>query len=118
MRKLVRTIAIIGCLTLPLGLFGSSDKTDSERSAKADRKLADDIRESVAKDDSLQPSSRRIEVTVRNGVFILNGIVQSDEESQEIQGKAESEVIQHTPDDLVATTNIKIDNELVVAPQS
>ena len=118
MRKIVRTIAIISCFTLPLGLFGSSDNTGSETSAKADRKLAEDIQESVAKDDSLHPSSRKIEVTVRNGVFVLNGIVQSDAESQEIQGRAESEVIQHTPDELIATVNRKIDNELVVAPQS
>jgi len=118
MRKLVQAVAIIGCLTLPLGVFGSSGNTDSGRSVKADRKIAEDIQESVAKDDSLHPSSRKIEVTVRDGVFILNGIVQSDAESQEIQGKAESEVIQHTPDELIATADIKIDNELVVAPQS
>jgi|GEM_PF-6879581 len=117
MRKIVRTIAIISCLTLPLGLFGWSDNSNSERSAKADRKLAEDIQESVAKDDSLHSSSRKIEVTVRNGVYILNGIVQSDAESQEIQGKAESEVIQHMPDELLATANFRIDNQLVVVRQ-
>jgi hypothetical protein len=39
---------------------------------------------------SLPPASRNIEVSVQNGIVTLKGEVQSDEESQAIQGKAES----------------------------
>jgi hypothetical protein len=63
----------------------------------------------------LYRSSRDIDVIVEHGVVILKGMVRSDEESQAIQGKAESLVIQNTPAQLVHARELEIDNQLQVA---
>jgi osmotically-inducible protein OsmY len=123
MRKTIRNVTIIGCLTLlPVGLFGSADQAsagrgDTSKETKAHRDLAAKIKKEVAKDDALQPSSREINVTVVNDVVTLQGTVQSDTESQEIQAKAESLAIQDTQWDRVNSKEVEIANELVVAPQ-
>jgi hypothetical protein len=120
----IRAMTIIGCLALPLVLFAAGEtpadaqeNKASQKKVNADQKLAKKIRKSVAKDNSLQPSSRNIEVSVENGVVTLKGLVQSDEESQAIQGRAESLLIQQTPDQLVTDSSFRnqIHNELVVA---
>jgi BON domain len=128
MRKNVRHIAIIACMALPLGLFASSERPnetsgdkDKREGVKAEKRLdrlAKKIRREVAKDGSLQPSSRDIEVTVQNRVVSLKGTVQSEEESQAIQGKAESLVLNDTPWDLAksAQPEAEIENDLTVAP--
>ena len=118
MRKLICSFTILSALALPFGVFGASGDKNGERDPKADRELAAKIRKAVASDEALQPSSRNIDVTIEKGVLTLKGTVQSDEESQAILGKAESLVIQDTPDDRVASsTPVEIDNELAVAPQ-
>ena len=122
MRKTIRNVTVIGCLTLPLGLFGSADKAseargDTSKETKAHRDLAAKIKKEVAKDDALQPSSREISVTVSNDMVTLQGTVQSDTESQEIQAKAESMVIQDTQWERVNSGGVEVDNRLVVAPQ-
>jgi len=114
MLKTIRIIVIVGT-ALPLGLFGASEKDSAERSAKDDLKLAKKIEEAVSKDRTLTPSSRNVEVTIQNGVVKLSGVVQSDAERQSIQAKAESEVVQKTPDAVVAESKVKIDNELAIA---
>jgi BON domain len=115
MLKAIRIIVIVGT-ALPLGLFGASEKDSAERSAKDDLKLAKKIEEAVAKDRTLTPSSRNVEVTIQNGVVKLSGVVQSNAERESIQAKAESEVVQKTPDAIVAESKVKIDNQLAVAP--
>lgn len=114
MLKTIRIIVIVGT-ALPLGLFGASEKDSAERSAKDDLKLAKKIEEAVSKDRTLTPSSRNVEVTIQNGVVKLSGVVQSDAERESIQAKAESEVVQKTPDAVVAESKVKIDNQLAVA---
>jgi osmotically-inducible protein OsmY len=113
---MLKTIAIFA-LAAPLGLFAASEKNDAERTAKDNLKLAKKIEEAVSKDKTLNPSSRKIEVTIQNGVVKLSGVVQSEAESQAIQAKAESEVVRKTPDTQVAESRVKIDNELAVSPQ-
>jgi len=112
MGKVFRNVSMIGCLALPFGLLGSERPQKEE---KVDRELAKKIQKSVAKDDSLQASSRKIEVTVEHGTVTLKGEVQSDEESQAIQGKAESFVIQETPAEMVVELP-DVKNQLVVTP--
>jgi BON domain len=115
MLKNILTSVIIGCVVLPLGLFGASE-SPAERSAKAEQELAAKIRKSVAKDASLPPASRNVDVTIENGVVTLKGTVQSDAESQAIQGKAESVVIQETHHEQAADTpRVKVANQIVVS---
>jgi hypothetical protein len=53
---------------------------------------------------------------VERGVIILEGMVMSDAESQAILGKAESFVIQTTPDRQIdRSLLVEIENDLVVA---
>jgi len=47
----------------------------------------------------------------------LKGVVQSETESQEILGKAESEVIQATPSELINSAFFRFDNQLEVRPR-
>jgi hypothetical protein len=117
MPKNIRTSVVIGCVVLPLGLFASSE-SPAERSAKAEQDLAAKIRKSVAKDESLPPAARNVDVTVQNGVVTLKGTVQSDEQSQAIQGKAESVVIQETHHEKAAVSpRVKVNNQIVVSEQ-
>jgi BON domain len=113
MRGMIRNIAVMGCLALPLGLLGAG----TEWNSKKELKVASRIKKEVAKDEALQPSSRNVDVTIRNGVVTLKGMVQSETERQEILGKAESEVIQETPSELINSAFFRFDNQLEVAPQ-
>jgi len=110
---MIRNVAVIGCLALPFGLLGAG----TEWSTQKELKVASRIRKEVAKDDALQPTSRNVDVTIRNGVVTLKGMVHSETESQEILGKAESEVIQKTPSELINAAFFKFDNQLEIAPQ-
>ncbi|MBZ5677899.1 MAG: BON domain-containing protein [Acidobacteriia bacterium] len=113
MLKTIRTITIIGCLMLPLASFGAGEPK-GDRGAKFDRELAAKIHKSLAKDDSLKAYAAAVKVNVENGQVTLKGAVQSDEQSQDIQAKAESETIQVTPIDQIDT--VVVHNELTVSP--
>jgi hypothetical protein len=114
MRKAIRNMAIAGCLVLSTALLGAS-RPPKSKVAQRVMKVARAIQEAVAKDRSLSTAGRNIEVTVEQGVIILKGMVLSDEESQAIQGKAESLVIQATPDWLLQNSRlVEIDNDLEV----
>jgi hypothetical protein len=118
MRKAIRNLAITGCLALPMALFGANRPGHGRGSKDAQRvvKLASEIQEAVAKDESLSTAGRKVKVFVEQGVIILKGIVMSDAESQAIQGKAESFVIQATPErQIERSLSVEIDNNLVVA---
>ena len=115
MLKNIRTSVIICCVAMPVGLFVSSENS-AVRSAIAEQELAAKIRKSVAKDASLPPASRNVDVTVQNGLVSLKGTVQSDQESQAIQGKAESVVIQETHHEKAAVSpRVQVSNQLVVS---
>ena len=113
MRGMIRNIVLMGSLALPLGLLGAG----TEWSTQKEIKVAKKIKKKVAKDGALQPSSRNVDVTIRNGVVTLKGMVQSETESQEILGKAESEVIQATPSELINSAFFRFDNQLEVGPR-
>ena len=113
MRGLIRNISVMGCLVLPFGLLGAG----TEWNSKKELQVAAKIKKEVAKDEALQPTSRNVDVTIRNGVVTLKGRVRSETESQEILGKAESEVTKETPSELINAALFKFDNQLEVAPQ-
>jgi hypothetical protein len=113
MLKMIGTITIIGCLALPLASFGAKDPK-GDRGAKFDRDLAAKIQKSLAKDDSLKAYASAVNVDVKDGQVTLKGTVQSDEQSQDIQAKAESETIQMTP--IAQINTVVVHNELTVSP--
>src|SRR5260370_41388058 len=100
MRKRIRKLGFMACLALHMALFGANRPGHGRGSKDAQRvvKLASEIQEAVAKDESLSNAGRRVKVIAERGVIILTGMVMSDAQSQAIQGKAESFVIQATPD--------------------
>jgi len=108
---MICNIAVMGCLALPLLGAGTEWSTQKEL------KVASRIKKEVAKDEALQPASRNVDVTIRNGMVTLKGMVRSDTESQEILGKAESELIQKTPSELINSEFFRFDNQLEVGPQ-
>jgi hypothetical protein len=117
MRREIRNLAILGCLALPVALLGAN-RPGHGRGSRAHMvvKLANEIQEAVAKDQSLSTTGRSIKVIVEQDVIILKGMVLSDAESQAILGKAESFVIQATPDYQVEKSlSVEIENNLVVA---
>ena len=114
MFKTIRMITMVGCLTVPLVSFGTDRPNNGDRGAKFDRELADKIQKSLAKDDSLKAYASAVNVDVKGGQVTLTGMVHSDEQSQDIQAKAESETIQRTPVEQIDT--VVVHNELTVSP--
>ena len=112
MLNTIRTISIMGCLTLPLASFGA-EKPSGDRGAKFDQELAAKIQKSLAKDDSLKAYASAVNVDVKDGQVTLKGAVHSDEQRQDIQAKAESEAIQVTPVDQIDM--VVVHNELTVS---
>ena len=110
----IRGKAIICWLTLPLALMASSEKPTQAEDAKADQKLAAKIQKTIARDEShsLSASAHQVQVIVEKGVITLKGTVQSDEESQAIQGEAESLAIRAKSHTFADDTQIH--NELTV----
>jgi hypothetical protein len=105
---------IAGCLALPLASYSAEKPNDGDRGAKFDRELAHKIQKSLAKDNSLKAYASAVNVDVKGGQVTLTGMVHSDEQSQDIQAKAESETIQRTPVDQIDT--VVVHNELTVSP--
>ena len=120
----IRSMAMIGCVTLPLALLAAPEKPDppadqtQHQDAKADRHLAEKIQKAVVKDESrsLSASAHSVKVIVENGVITLKGTVQSDEESQAIQGEAEAFAVQAR--DEASSDAAEIHNELTVSPSN
>ena len=114
MHMAIRKFVLVGCLGLPLISFAASEDRESEKRAKADQQLAAKIQKAVAKDQSLAISSRNVTVSVQGGAVTLAGSVQSYEERQAIQGKAESLVLQEQKAHSAAPPDIR--NKLTVVP--
>jgi len=110
MWKAIRNITI---MVLTLASFVFAEKPNSKET-KIDQELAAKIKKGLANDDSLKAYAGAVDVIVQNGQVTLKGAVQSDEQSQDIQAKAESEVIQVTPIDRINTVVVR--NELAVSP--
>jgi hyperosmotically inducible periplasmic protein len=61
---------------------------DQQTNSPADRELVQKIRQSIASDKSLSTNAHNVKVIVRNGKVTLKGPVETDEEKQNIVGKA------------------------------
>jgi hyperosmotically inducible periplasmic protein len=61
---------------------------DQQKENSADRDLAQKIRQSINSDKSLSTYAHNVKVIVRNGKVLLKGPVQSEDERQQIVGKA------------------------------
>ncbi len=61
---------------------------DQQKNNPADRELAQKIRQSINSDKSLSTDAHNVKVIVPNGKVILKGPVKTDEEKQNIVGKA------------------------------
>jgi hyperosmotically inducible periplasmic protein len=66
-----------------------STTADQQKETPADRELARKIRKSIVDDNSLSTSAHNVKVIVRDGVVILKGPVQSEDEKKSIGAKAE-----------------------------
>jgi hyperosmotically inducible periplasmic protein len=58
----------------------ASDESENE----ADRKITQQIRQAVTKDDSLSTSAQNVKIITQDGKVTLRGIVKSDSEKQKI----------------------------------
>lgn len=62
----------------------ASDQSENE----ADRKITQQIRQAVTKDDSLSISAQNVKIVTQDGKVTLRGEVKSDSEKQKIADKA------------------------------
>jgi osmotically-inducible protein OsmY len=62
----------------------ASDQSENE----ADRKITQQIRQAVVKDDSLSTSAQNVKIITQDGKVTLRGTVNSDSEKQKIADKA------------------------------
>ena len=62
---------------------------DQQKETPADRELAQKIRKAIVDDGSLSTYAHNVKIIVRNGVVVLKGPVQSDQERKTVAAKAE-----------------------------
>ena len=75
----------------------ASDQSENE----ADRKITQQIRQAVTKDDSLSTSAQNVTIVTRDGKVTLRGTVKSDSEKQKIAEKANQASGVKTVDNLI-----------------
>ena len=78
---------------------------DQQKETAADRELAQKIRQAIVDDSSLSTSAHNVKIIVGDGVVVLKGPVQSEDEKKSVGAKAEQ----------IAGTG-KVKNELTVKP--
>src|SRR6476661_660717 len=61
---------------------------DQQKESKADRELAQKIRQSVIKDKTLSTYAHNVKIIVQDGIVTLKGPVRSDTEKTSIETKA------------------------------
>jgi len=66
-----------------------STAADQQKETPTDRELAQKIRRSIVADNSLSTYGHNVKVIVRDGVVVLKGPVQSEDEKKSIGAKAE-----------------------------
>jgi hyperosmotically inducible periplasmic protein len=66
-----------------------SATADQQAETPADRDMAKKIRKSITDDSSLSTYAHNVKVIVRNGVVVLKGPVQSEDEKKAVAAKAE-----------------------------
>jgi len=62
---------------------------DQQKETAADRELAKKIRQAIVDDNSLSTSAHNVKIIVGDGVVVLKGPVQSEDEKKSIGEKAE-----------------------------
>ena len=62
---------------------------NKQQNTTADRELAQKIRQAIVDDNSLSTSAHNVKIIVRDGVVVLKGPVQSEDEKKSIGTKAE-----------------------------
>ena len=62
---------------------------DQQKETPADRELAQKIRKSIVDDAALSTNAHNVKIIVRDGLVVLKGPVQSEEEKNNIGAKAE-----------------------------
>jgi osmotically-inducible protein OsmY len=62
----------------------ASDQSENE----ADRKITQQVRQAVTKDDSLSTSAQNVKIITQDGKVTLRGTVKSDSEKQKIADRA------------------------------
>jgi osmotically-inducible protein OsmY len=71
---------------------GDADKSaptaSDQQENEADRKISQQIRQAVTKDDSLSVSAQNVKIITQDGKVTLRGSVKNDSEKQKIAAKA------------------------------
>src|SRR5690242_12538664 len=65
----------------------ASPTADQQSERASDRDLAQQIRRTIVKDDSLSTYAHNVKVIVKNGAVTLKGPVRSDDEKRSIEAK-------------------------------
>ena len=78
-----------------------------QKETKADRELAQKIRQSVVKDKALSTYAHNVKIIVQNGVVTLKGPVRTESEKTSIEAKAA---------EVAGAGNVR--NEITIAPKS
>ena len=61
---------------------------DNQKNNMSDRDITRQIRQSLAKDDSLSPYAHNVKVVTQNGQVTLKGPVRSEDEKRAVESKA------------------------------
>jgi hyperosmotically inducible protein len=72
----------------PSGSEKTSPTASDQPENEADRKITQQIRQAVTKDDSLSTSAQNVTIVTRDGKVTLRGAVKSESEKQKIADKA------------------------------
>lgn len=62
---------------------------DQQKETAMDREIAQKIRKAIVDDNSLSTSAHNVKIIVRDGVVVLKGPVESEDEKKSIGAKAE-----------------------------
>jgi hyperosmotically inducible protein len=72
----------------PSGTERTSPTASDQSENEADRKITQQIRQAVTKDDSLSTSAQNVKIVTQDGKVTLRGTVKSESEKQKIAEKA------------------------------
>ena len=68
----------------------NDQELEQQQSTRSDRDLADEIRNAIHEDTTLSPEAHKLKVVSESGQVTIKGTVQSEEERQAIEAKAEA----------------------------
>lgn len=85
---------------------------DQQKDNKADRKMTQDIRQTVYKDKTLSTMAHQVKIITVGGEVTLRGVVRSEEEKRSIEEKATSIAgAGKVKNEIVVSANNKTDKE-------